>query len=234
MLLFPGDDGRLRQLSLTTVDRLIEEGRIERPDLVKIDGQGMELEVLQGGAQLFDHAGVFIIFDLAGSLRRPFEDDLGPSHCKQPLGVTLRNVNLTPSRGPECTGKGSAHQSGYAPNTGRQDFVQPAKPPTRFHATGLLRVSDRGSDQVTCRCSHPQADQRIAYAVVPFPDRYAGDLWPLEGLWAAVPAEDKLAVRDTFNRPFDRLVRGSRSNANLSPHGKRFHGLPCGRCLSRS
>lgn len=106
MLLFPGDDdGRLRPLSVTTIDRLLEEGRIEPPGLVRIDVQGMELEVLQGCAQVFDHAEVFIIevnlfafmpgcprvheiikfmaaqgyilFDLAGSLRRPFEDDLG-------------------------------------------------------------------------------------------------------------------------------------------------------------
>lgn len=106
MLLFPGDDdGRLRPLSVTTVDRLLEEGRIERPDLVKIDVQGMELQVLRGSRKLFDHTEVFIIevnlfvfmpgcprvheiiqfmadrgyylFDLAGSLRRPFEDDLG-------------------------------------------------------------------------------------------------------------------------------------------------------------
>jgi FkbM family methyltransferase len=106
MLLFPGDDaGRLRPLSVTTVDRLLEEGRIEAPDLVKIDVQGMELQVLQGCTRLFDHTEVFVIevnlfafmpgcprvheivqfmadhgyslFDLAGSLRRPFEDDLG-------------------------------------------------------------------------------------------------------------------------------------------------------------
>ena len=106
MLLFPGDDdGRLRPLSITTVDRLLEEGRIEAPDLVKIDVQGMELQVLQGSTRLFDHTEVFVIevnlfafmpgcprvheivqfmagrgytlFDLAGSLRRPFEDDLG-------------------------------------------------------------------------------------------------------------------------------------------------------------
>jgi FkbM family methyltransferase len=106
MLLFPGDDdGRLRSLSVTTVDRLLEAGRIERPDLVKIDVQGMELQVLRGSTQLFDHTEVFVIevnlfvfmpgcprvheivqwmadrgyylFDLAGSLRRPFEDDLG-------------------------------------------------------------------------------------------------------------------------------------------------------------
>jgi FkbM family methyltransferase len=106
MLLFPGDDdGRLRTLSVTTVDRLLEEGRIEPPDLVKIDVQGMELQVLRGSQKLFEHTAVFIIevnlyvfmpgcprvheivqfmadrgytlFDLAGSLRRPFEDDLG-------------------------------------------------------------------------------------------------------------------------------------------------------------
>jgi hypothetical protein len=92
-------------LSVTTVDRLLGEGRIELPDLVKIDVQGMELQVLHGSSRLFDHTEVFVIevnlfvfmpgcprvheivqfmadrgyylFDLAGSLRRPFENDLG-------------------------------------------------------------------------------------------------------------------------------------------------------------
>jgi hypothetical protein len=86
------------------VDRLIEQGKLKSPDLVKLDVQGSELEVLKGGQRLLDSAGVFIIevslyeftpgtplidrimaymaekgfrmFDIAGTLRRPYQDDL--------------------------------------------------------------------------------------------------------------------------------------------------------------
>jgi FkbM family methyltransferase len=95
---------RQRLVPVATVDQLLSEGRIKPPDLVKIDVQGYEIRVLQGGLKLFDTAEVFIIetnlfkfmpecpraheiipamsqkdfflFDLAGSLRRPFENDL--------------------------------------------------------------------------------------------------------------------------------------------------------------
>ena len=92
-------------IGIETVDRLIAAGRVEPPDLVKLDVQGFELRVLDGGRSLFGSADVFVIeanlfafmpgcprlhevvaymaargfypFDFAGTLRRPFEDDLG-------------------------------------------------------------------------------------------------------------------------------------------------------------
>jgi len=106
MLFFPEADPALqRQVPIATIDELIDQNRIPLPDLVKIDVQCMELEVLKGAQRLFDHTEVFVIevnlyeflpncprvhevmryledrgyhlYDLAGSLRRPFEDDLG-------------------------------------------------------------------------------------------------------------------------------------------------------------
>jgi FkbM family methyltransferase len=99
-----GDASKQRSIQVTTIDQLLLEGRIKPPDLVKIDVQGFEMKVLQGGQRLFDSTGVFIIetnlfrfmpecplaheiirfmaerdfflFDLGGSLRRPYENDL--------------------------------------------------------------------------------------------------------------------------------------------------------------
>jgi FkbM family methyltransferase len=99
------DPSQQRRVPVTTVDQLLSAGRIEPPDLVKIDVQGYELRVLQGALQMLQHAEVLIVevnlyefaggyarvhevirflaeqqfymFDLAGTLRRPYEDDLG-------------------------------------------------------------------------------------------------------------------------------------------------------------
>jgi len=99
-----GDASRQRHIQITTIDQLLSEGRIKPPDLVKIGVQGFEMKVLQGGERMFETAEVFIIetnlyrfmpdcplvheiishmaekdfflFDLAGSLRRPFENNL--------------------------------------------------------------------------------------------------------------------------------------------------------------
>ena len=93
-----------RRVPVATLDQLLSEGRIKSPNLVKIDVQGFEMRVLQGGQKVFDTAEVFIIeinlfefmpecpraheviafmadrgfflFDVAGSLRRPLENDL--------------------------------------------------------------------------------------------------------------------------------------------------------------
>jgi FkbM family methyltransferase len=106
LLEFPGQDQAMqREVPVESVDGLLAAGRIPRPDLVKLDVQGYELEVLAGGAALFDGACVFIVevslfefmprcplahevtayfaergyrmFDVAGLLRRPFQNDLG-------------------------------------------------------------------------------------------------------------------------------------------------------------
>ncbi len=99
------DPARRLAVEVETVDRLLAAGRLRPPQLVKMDVQGFELNVLAGGQRLFESAEVFILeanlfefmpgcprlhelvaymagrgfypFDFAGTLRRPFEDDLG-------------------------------------------------------------------------------------------------------------------------------------------------------------
>jgi FkbM family methyltransferase len=97
--------GRGRRVPVVTIDSLLEEGAIVTPDLVKLDVQGFELEALRGGQRLFGPAEAFIVetslyrflpgiplfhevvafmverdyyaYDLAGSLRRPYDRALG-------------------------------------------------------------------------------------------------------------------------------------------------------------
>jgi FkbM family methyltransferase len=94
-----------RLVPVETVDRLLTSGQLKPPQLVKLDVQGFELKVLDGGRTLFESTEVFIIeaslfqfmpdcprvhdvisymakngyqmFDLAGILRRPLDNDLG-------------------------------------------------------------------------------------------------------------------------------------------------------------
>lgn len=94
-----------RVIRVETLDGLVSSGRIPAPDLVKIDVQGFEMKVIEGGRETLRAAEVaiievnmfrfmpecplaheviaemaalgFVIFDLAGALRRPFENDLG-------------------------------------------------------------------------------------------------------------------------------------------------------------
>jgi FkbM family methyltransferase len=94
-----------RTVPVETLDRLLLDGRIAPAELVKIDVQGFELEVLRGATKLFGHAEIFIVevnlfrfmpgcplahevvafmadrgyrlYDLAGTLRRPYDGDLG-------------------------------------------------------------------------------------------------------------------------------------------------------------
>jgi len=91
-------------VKIVTIDSLLENGAIQPPQFVKMDVQGYELKVLQGGQKLFDSAEVFImevslyefmpgcpllhevvnymaergyvVFDVAGFLKRPYQDDL--------------------------------------------------------------------------------------------------------------------------------------------------------------
>jgi FkbM family methyltransferase len=98
------DPAQQRKVPVAAIDQMIFEGKIKPPHLVKIDVQGSELDVLRGGQKMFDTAEVFIIetslfefmpgcprvhdvvtymaardfflFDLAGFLRRPYENDL--------------------------------------------------------------------------------------------------------------------------------------------------------------
>jgi len=94
-----------RVVELRRVDDLLAEGKLKPPQLVKMDLQGYELKALEGGQRLFETADVFImetslfefmpeqplvhevvaymaarnyvVFDIAGHIRRPYEDDLG-------------------------------------------------------------------------------------------------------------------------------------------------------------
>jgi len=102
---FNGNAACRRSVPVQTIDRLLTNGQLKPPQLVKIDVQGFELKVLDGGQNLLESAEVFIIetslfqfmpdcprvhdvinymlqrgfcmFDIAGLLRRPFENDLG-------------------------------------------------------------------------------------------------------------------------------------------------------------
>lgn len=94
-----------RVVDICRVDDLLAEGKLKPPQLVKMDLQGYELKALEGGKRLFETAEVFIletslfefmpdqplvhevvaymaernyvVFDIAGHLRRPYENDLG-------------------------------------------------------------------------------------------------------------------------------------------------------------
>lgn len=99
------DPKNQRQVAVTTIDDLLTQNELQPPDLVKIDVQGFELQVMDGGKRMFDSADVFILevnlfrfmpecprvdeiirymadrnfvfFDVAGLLRRPYQNDLG-------------------------------------------------------------------------------------------------------------------------------------------------------------
>jgi FkbM family methyltransferase len=106
MLEFPNSDAvNQRRIPVMKIDDLLIEGRLQLPDLVKIDVQGFEIQAMEGGHRMFDTAQVFIlevslfrfmikcprldevvrymadrgfyIFDVAGMLRRSYQDDLG-------------------------------------------------------------------------------------------------------------------------------------------------------------
>jgi FkbM family methyltransferase len=87
-----------------TIDRLIEQNKIPQPQMAKIDVQGFEIEVLKGAQKMLESTEVIIIevnlyefmnqtpladrvisymaekgyriFDIAGRLRRPYQNDL--------------------------------------------------------------------------------------------------------------------------------------------------------------
>jgi FkbM family methyltransferase len=48
-------------LPMCTLDRLLEEEKLERPELLKVDVQGYELEVLKGGKHALSNAQVVIL-----------------------------------------------------------------------------------------------------------------------------------------------------------------------------
>lgn len=54
-------DVRSVSVPLATIDALVEEGRMQVPDLVKLDVQGFELEVVSGGNCLWGRTEIFIV-----------------------------------------------------------------------------------------------------------------------------------------------------------------------------
>jgi FkbM family methyltransferase len=97
--------GRQRKVPIVTIDSLFADSTVPRPDLVKLDIQGFELEALKGAGTLFGHTELFILevslfrfmpgqpmlsevvrfmeergyqaYDFPGSLRRPKDGALG-------------------------------------------------------------------------------------------------------------------------------------------------------------
>lgn len=53
--------GKQRKVKMITIDQLIGSGEIQRPDLIKLDIQGYELEALNGASQTFGHTEVYIL-----------------------------------------------------------------------------------------------------------------------------------------------------------------------------
>lgn len=92
-------------IRVETLDGYVSDGKMPQPDLIKIDVQGFEMKVIDGGEQVLSNAEVVIIeanlfrfmpecplaheviarmaalgfqlYDLAGELRRPYQNDLG-------------------------------------------------------------------------------------------------------------------------------------------------------------
>ena len=53
--------GRQRIIDIITIDSLIEASKIKRPELIKLDIQGFELEALKGAKQTFGYTEAYIL-----------------------------------------------------------------------------------------------------------------------------------------------------------------------------
>ncbi len=99
--------GKQREIAIITIDDLIDTGKINLPDFIKLDIQGFELEALKGAEKTFGYTEVYIIevslfpynespqlpvladvihfmlhrdyvvYDFPGFLRRPLDGALG-------------------------------------------------------------------------------------------------------------------------------------------------------------
>jgi len=64
--LFDENEARKRgfkqvEIPVSTLDDLLREGKIESPDLVKIDAEGLDLDVLDGASDLFGNTEIFMV-----------------------------------------------------------------------------------------------------------------------------------------------------------------------------
>jgi len=98
--------GKQREVEIITIDDLIDSGKIDNPELIKLDIQGFELEALKGAQKTFGYTEVYIlevslfqfwssdtpifsdvvnfmlerdyvVYDFAGFWRRPLDGALG-------------------------------------------------------------------------------------------------------------------------------------------------------------
>ncbi len=98
--------GKQREIEIITIDDLIDSGKIDNPELIKLDIQGFELEALKGAQKTFGYTEVYIlevslfqfwspdtpifsdvvnfmlerdyvVYDFAGFWRRPLDGALG-------------------------------------------------------------------------------------------------------------------------------------------------------------
>lgn len=115
----PADAARQRSVPVVAIDDLLAEHGIDPPELVKLDVQGFELEALRGASKLFGLTELFImeaslyeflpgqplvgevitfmaerdyvVYDVAGYERRPYDGALGQLDlCFARAGGTLR------------------------------------------------------------------------------------------------------------------------------------------------
>jgi hypothetical protein len=97
--------GSRERVEIITIDDLIDSGKIDNPELIKLDIQGFELEALKGAQKTFGYTEVYIlevsffqfwpgstifsdvvnfmlerdyvVYDFAGFWRRPLDGALG-------------------------------------------------------------------------------------------------------------------------------------------------------------
>ena len=61
-LLFNANDNKeIREIEILTIDNLIDSGKIDLPELVKLDIQGFELEALKGAKKTFGYTEAYIM-----------------------------------------------------------------------------------------------------------------------------------------------------------------------------
>ena len=91
-------EGKQRKIKVVKIDDLIKENNIEKPEILKVDVQGFELEALKGASSLFGITEViilevslfsfddvpefmyinnYVVYDFPGFLRRPLDGALG-------------------------------------------------------------------------------------------------------------------------------------------------------------